>query len=173
MNTPPSNHPDRYWQILQLNIEWLRFSETKATFILTAYGIMFTIAYTNSSAVFASAKQSVWILVLIFIYGLLSMVSIYFAYLCVNPRLTKEFKDSIIYFGDIAKKHKQHTDYKSQAKAILNDEEQFTDHITEQIHQISSIAWDKYQNVGWAMRLSILGLVVLILAVFSYLIQNL
>jgi len=173
MTSYQPNHPERYWQILQLNIEWLRFSETKATLILTVYGILFTIAYTNSTAVFASLQNSCFILILVFIYGGLSLTSIIFAFLCVNPVLNAKDPKSIIYFGDIAKLHKSAADYKAQAKAIIDDEEQLTDHITNQIHIISGIAWKKYNHVGWALRFSIGSLVVLLLTIFIYLIKTL
>ncbi len=139
-------HPERYWEILQLNIEWLRFSETKATLLLTVYGILFTIAYTNSTAVFDSLKDSVWITILVFAYGLVSLISITFAFLCVNPALKNVNPTSIIYFGHIYKDLTQ-ADYKTRAQTIIDDEDKLTDQITEQIHIISKIAWNKYRNV--------------------------
>lgn len=165
-------HPERYWEILQLNIEWLRFSETKATLLLTVYGILFTIAYTNSTAVFDSLKDSVWITILVFAYGLVSLISITFAFLCVNPTLKNVNPTSIIYFGHIYKDLTQ-ADYKTRAQTIIDDEDKLTDQITEQIHIISKIAWNKYRNVGWSLRFFITSLVIILVTIFSYLIQNL
>jgi hypothetical protein len=165
-------HSERYWEILQLNIEWLRFSETKATLILTVYGIIFTIAYTNSTAVFESLKDSFWIVMLIFAYGAASLTSITYAFLCVNPALKNPNSTSIIYFGHIYKDLTQAA-YKARAKAIIDDEEKLTDQITEQIHTISKIAWIKYRNVGWSLRFFIGSLVIILIAIFSYLIKNL
>lgn len=165
-------HSDRYWQILQLNIEWLRFSETKATLVLTVYGVIFTIAYANSAEVFKSLSSSGWLLSLIFIYGALSLASIVFAFLCVNPALKNQNSKSIIYFGHI-KKDLSEAAYKKRAQTVIDDEDKLTDEITEQIHMISKIAWKKYRSVGWALRFFIGSLVVLILSIFSYLIHNL
>lgn len=166
------NHSQRYWDILQLNIEWLRFSETKATLILSVYGIIFTIAYTNSTAVFDSLKASGWIISLVFLYGAASLTSITFAFLCVNPALKNPNASSIIYFGHIYKDLSQ-ADYKTRAQSIIDDEDKLTDQITEQIHVISKIAWIKYRNVGWSLRFFIGSLVLILIAVFSYLIQSL
>lgn len=165
-------HSDRYWQILQLNVEWLRFSETKATLVLTVYGVIFTIAYANSAEVFKSISSSGWLLVLIFIYGGLSLTSIVFAFLCVNPALKNTNPKSIIYFGHI-KKDLSETAYKKRAQTIIDDEDKLTDEITEQIHVISKIAWTKYRSVGWALRFFIGSLIILILSIFSYLVHNL
>jgi len=165
-------HSDRYWQILQLNIEWLRFSETKATLVLTVYGVIFTIAYANSTAVFTSLSTSGWLLILIFLYGGLSLTSIVFAFLCVNPALKNKSPTSIIYFGHI-KKDVSVATYKTRAQVIIDDEDKLTDEITEQIHIISKIAWQKYRSVGWSLRFFIGSLIILILSVFFYLIHNL
>ena len=165
-------HSDRYWQILQLNIEWLRFSETKATLVLTVYGVIFTIAYANSTAVFTSLSTSGWLLILIFLYGGLSLTSIVFAFLCVNPALKNKSPTSIIYFGHI-KKDVSVATYKTRAQVIIDDEDKLTDEITEQIHIISKIAWQKYRCVGWSLRFFFGCLIILILSVFFYLIHNL
>jgi len=165
-------HPERYWEILQLNIEWLRFSETKATMLLTVYGILFTIAYTNSTQVFESLTDSIWITFLVFFYGITSLISIAFAFLCVNPSLKTGPATSIIYFGHIYQDLSQIV-YKKRAKEIIDDEEKLTDQITEQIYVISKIAWVKYRNVGWSIRFFIVSLVIMLIAIFSYVIQNL
>ncbi|TRW27111.1 hypothetical protein FMM05_00220 [Flavobacterium zepuense] len=165
-------HSEKYWEILQLNIEWLRFSETKATLVLTVYGIIFTIAYSNSSSVFDAVKSSGWLLFLIFLYGAFSLTSVVFAFLSVNPVLRNDTSTSIIYFGHIYKDLSKAA-YKTRAQAIIDDEDKLTDEITEQIHVISKIAWLKYRSVGWSLRFFIGSLVILILSVFSYLINNL
>ncbi|TFF37707.1 Pycsar system effector family protein [Mucilaginibacter psychrotolerans] len=165
-------HSDRYWQILQLNIEWLRFSETKATLVLTVYGVIFTMAYANASSVFTSLSGSGWLLFLVFFYGALSLTSIVFAFLCVNPALKNKNSKSIIYFGHIKKDVSEAT-YKRRAHSVIDDEEKFTDEITEQIHVISKIAWKKYRSVGWALRFFIGSLIILIVSVFLYLLHNL
>lgn len=172
MSSYEPKHSEKYWQILQLNIEWLRFSETKATLVLTVYGIIFTIAYSNSTAVFSSLTSSIWLLALMFLYGALSLTSIAFAFLCVNPILKNNSASSIIYFGHISKDLSR-TEYKRRAQAIIDDEDKLTDEITEQIHVISRIAWIKYRSVGWSLRFFIGSLIVLIFTVFSYLIQHL
>jgi hypothetical protein len=166
-----AKHAERYWEILQNNIDWLRFSETKATLILTVYGILFTIAYTNAGAVFNSIKGSDLILCLIFIYGILCLTSIGYAFFCVNPALKNPNPNSIIYYGHIAEKYATYGAYKTYAQSIIDNEDKFTDQITEQIHVISNIAWKKYRYVGWSIRFFILSLVVLIITIFIYLMQ--
>lgn len=168
-----TKHSDRYLQILQLNIEWLRFSETKATLILTVYGIILTLVYTNSTSVFASIKGSCMILTLAFLYGAVSLASITMAFWCINPILKSKNPNSIIYFGHISKKFKSESEYKNFAHSVLENEDSYHDQLTGQIFSISKIAWKKYTCVTWSLRLFISSLVLMLIMLFVYLIKNL
>ncbi|MDN5285042.1 MAG: hypothetical protein JWR38_1316 [Mucilaginibacter sp.] len=165
-----NKHNDRYWEILQLNIEWLRFSETKATLILTVYGVLLTLIYTNASSVFESLKTSIALLVMILIYGGLALASIVLAFLCINPILKNKNPNSIIYFGHISKKFRNKAEYQVHAKAILDDEDKYSEQITEQIYIISKVAWNKYAKVTWSLRLFIASLTWLLITLLVYLI---
>lgn len=169
MSVYEPNHSEKYWNILQNNIEWLRASETKATLILTLYGVVFTIAYTNSTAIFESIQSSGWVLHLVFFCGILSLISIIYAFLSVNPKLTNKNPNSIIYFGHISQRFNSCAVYKIHAHSIIDDENLFTDHLTEQIYIISAIAWKKYKHVAWSIRFFCLSLGVLIITLFVYL----
>lgn len=163
----------RYWEILQHNVEWLRFSETKAGLIITVYGVVFTIAYSNSVAILSSMSGSCFITYGIIGYGAVSLASIVFAFLCINPNLKNKNSDSIIYFGHITKKHKDFKEYKKYAQSILEDQDKFCDQITEQIHFLSGLAWKKFVRVTWALRLFIFSLVTMVVIIFSYVLPNL
>jgi hypothetical protein len=168
------NPSARYWEILQINIDWLRFSESKAGIILTVYGVIFTMGYTNATAVFSSLQHSGFLGFLICVYGLMSLASIGFCFSCLNPNLKNlEESSSIIYFGHISKKHKEFKEYKIYAQSVLDNEDKFTDHITEQIYVNSRLAWKKFTRVSWALRLFIFSLVVLLIALCTYLTSSL
>ncbi|WP_291915001.1 Pycsar system effector family protein [Chitinophaga sp. CB10] len=165
------DHGERYWLILQKNIEWLRFSETKSAIILSSYGILFTIFYTNADDVFKSIVPIGTITVLVIIFSLLSIASIVYAFLTLRPRL-KNTGNSILYFGHIAANYSNAASYKKAAHSILDDEDQYTNHLTEQIYSISKIARDKYQCTGTSMWLFFFSIGILVIAVTIYFLQN-
>jgi len=167
------NHSARYWEILQFNVEWLRFSETKAGVILTLYGVIFTIVYTNSTAVLSSLQASNWIVTSVFLYGALSITSIVFAFLCINPDLKNENLNSMIYFRHISKQHSEFKAYKTYAQSILDNEDHFTDQITEQIFQNSRLALKKFNHVTWSLRFFFGSLTVMLLTIICYVITSL
>ena len=163
------NELDKYWNILQFNIDWLKFSETKASILLTVYGIIITIVYSNSQDVLNGIRASYLLIILTILAALLSILSIYFAFKCINPRLNNSSSQSIIYYGDIAKKYKDFNQYQKAAVEIVEEDSKFKISILAQIHVNSNIAWRKFVNVTWALRFFMSSIVVLIIELIIYL----
>jgi len=170
---PTVDHGERYWLILQNNVEWLRFSETKASIVLTSYGVLFTIIYTNAVAVFSSIKHPGAVRCFVVLFSLVSLASIISAFLTVRPRLKNSNPTSILYFRHIFKKYKTAADYKQAAHVILDDQDQYTSHLTEQIHSISKVANSKYVCAGIAVWAFAASLVLLVITVLIYVNSNL
>jgi len=168
MSNYQPNLSNQYWEILKLNIDWLKFSETKSALILTVYGILFTIIFTNSSLILPCVTESCLMKMVCAAFGIVSLTSALYAFSCINPVLTNGNGKSIIYFGHISQKFSNSSDYKNHANSIINDEEQFVDHITEQIHSISDIAWAKYTKFGYSLRLFVASIVILIVAIIIH-----
>jgi len=170
---PTVDHGERYWLILQNIVDWLRFSETKASVILTSYGVLFTIFYTNAAAVFSSIKHPGAVRALVIMFGIACLASIVAAFLTIRPRLRNNNPTSILYFRHIQKKYKTAAEYKRAAHAILDSEDQYTDHLTEQIHTISRVADAKYVCAGLAIWAFGVSLVLLVVTVIVYININL
>jgi hypothetical protein len=167
------DHGERYWLILQNIVDWLRFSETKASIILTSYGVLFTIFYANAVAVFSSVRHPGAVRVFVILFGIASLSSIIAAFLTIRPRLSNNNPTSILYFRHIQKKYKTAKEYKQAAHAILDSEDQYTDHLTEQIHTISKVADSKYVCAGLAIWAFGVSLVLLVITVVTYVSVNL
>ncbi|MFW5700775.1 MAG: Pycsar system effector family protein [Cyclobacteriaceae bacterium] len=163
---------DKYWNILQYNNEWLRYSETKASVLLTVYGIIITIIYSNANEVFEAINETSLFLYSSVFYGLTSIISIFFSFMCINPRLKNENPSSIIYFGHIAKKNKNFSDYSQYSKTIIDNDDKFREQIVEQIFATSGIAWKKFVNVTWSIRLFVFSVIILLVSIAIYLSNN-
>jgi hypothetical protein len=166
------NKSDKYWSILQYNVEWLKFSETKASILLTDYGIIITIIYTNASDVLSAVKNNSFIATMSIMAATSSIISIYFAFKCINPRLKNLNPNSIIYFGHIKEKYSSFEDYYNMTDGILQNENEFSKQIAEQIHVNSQIAWKKFFNVTWSIRFFIFSIIILLVTIFKYLITG-
>lgn len=165
-------HNEKYWNILQQINDWVKYSETKASIILTVHGIIITVIYSNSENVYDALNNSQILFYFTIPYALLCILSIFFSFKCVNPRLKKKNPKSFIYFGHIAEKFTDFQDYHSKSKLIIEDQDEFEKQISEQIYVNSSIAWKKFVNVTWSLRFFIASTTILILTVFIYLLLN-
>lgn len=159
-----------YWNILGNINDWIKYSDTKATIILTLYGVIITIIYTNATDSLAGISDSNWIICFSILSAITSLLSILFAFLCINPRLKNDNPTSIIYFGHIQKKFKDAKEYAQQSSEVLENSEQHIKELSEQIHTNSNIAWKKFSNVSWSIRFFALSLALMLLSILIYLI---
>lgn len=160
-------HED-YWKTLQLNLEWVRFSDQKAGVIMSVYGIILTLIYSNSTSIskaIASSKFQIFMVILICIC---STISIVLSFLCLNPQLKNENPQSMIYFGHIATKNSKFEDYILHSKTIIEDEKKIAEQIAEQIFVNSTVAWKKFQNVTWSFRFFFISLVLILISLITY-----
>lgn len=169
MKNNTADQSDRLWQILLKNIEWIKFSDTKATIILTVYGIIITLVYTNPNEVLASIEKSPLLTGLTILTGLMSVTAIYFTFKCLNPRLNNYNPTSLLYFGHIKQKFDTHQDYYKEFNQLITDEKEYGLQISEQILTTSQIAWRKFYDVSWAVRLLIGTIITLLAEILIYL----
>lgn len=135
--------------ILQYNVEWLKFAETKATLIITIQGVLLTIIYTNAKDLYEAVTSSEAQFGLTIISALLFLLTLIFSFLAINPNLKNHLKKSAVYFGTI-KNYSNHAEYHKTLKDL--NEEEMNEMLSEQIYINSHIAWNKFVTVGWSIR---------------------
>lgn len=163
------NHPiENYWRILQSTNEWIRFSDIKAGVILGIYGVLLTVISTDLKDIYETISKSYFQLFLIILLFSFIFLSGLFSFLCINPRLKNNNTNSIIYFGSIAIKFKNSTEYISNSSNVLANDIEIRTQLAEQIHTNSKIAWKKFSNVTWAIRFFILSILMIFILIISY-----
>lgn len=159
---------EQYWNILNKTTDWIKFSDTKAVVVLTVYGILITVVYSNSNEVFNFISES-WVFIFLTAFaGILSILSIGYCFKAINPRLKNENPNSLIYFGHIQEKFSNAEDYQLELSKILNKKDEFEKHLSEQIHTNSKIAWAKFKNISISIRFFAAFLGVLIIELTIY-----
>ncbi|MBK8052177.1 MAG: hypothetical protein IPK35_02550 [Saprospiraceae bacterium] len=151
--------------ILQYNIDWLKFAETKATIIVTVQGVILTIIYTNANDLYDALATSSFQFGLTIISALLFLLTLIFSFLAINPNLTNHNKKSVIYFGTI-KNYSNNSEYHKTIKEL--NEEELNEMFSEQIYINSHIAWNKFVKVGWAIRFFSSMILVLFVQILTY-----
>lgn len=159
---------EEYWKILNKTTDWIKFSDTKAIVVLTVYGIIITIIYSNSKEVYEYISNSTFSIILSIVVVILSLLSVLFSFLAINPRLKNTNADSIIFFGHIQEKNKTYSDYFLNSQQILSDENEYQKQIAEQVFINSKIAWKKFKNVSYSIRCFFFSIITLIIILTEY-----
>lgn len=163
-----AKHSEDYWKIMQQNVDWIKFSDQKAGLLLSVYGIISTLLYTNSHDVYAAFKTDKYLLYLGVLSIALAAISIYFCFRTINPWLRNSNPQSIVFFGHISA-HKSYKDYLAHSKAILNKQDDYECHLAEQIYINAGICKRKFENVAYGIRFFIAFIGTLLFAVLTYL----
>jgi hypothetical protein len=159
---------ENYWNTYQMVNDWTKFSDSKAGILVTGYGVILTIIYSNAKEVYSGISSSCTVLMLSSICILLSIISIYYAFQCLNPRLKNNNPKSVLYFGHIAK-NKNYNAYFKHSEDVFNDENNTSEQLAEQVYVNSTIAWKKFRNVSLSIRFffaSILFLIAILIINF-------
>ena len=155
-----------YWGSLDNLVSLIKSSELKAGLILTFFGIIFNFVYQNIERVKESLTNYNFLYVLLSLYLISTLLSIYFSVKTFIPRIEKKYEPNIFFFGDINSKF---GDIHKFSKTFLNtvvDREKVFDQIGQQIYVNAKITTLKFKNVNASIRylvvsLSLLGLLTL------------
>jgi hypothetical protein len=151
-----------YWKILETTIDWIKYSDAKATGILSIFGLIVTVVYANIDDIRTVMVDSVAVGVLTILAGLSSMIAIFFAFRCISPRIVKNQSNSIMFFGDIVNGFNSAEEYKAKTHQILDSNVGLDNELAQQIFVNSQIAKKKFKDVGMAIRFFVTSILFLL-----------
>jgi hypothetical protein len=132
---------------------------------MSIYGILISLFFTQESDIWMEVlKGSNTRMFFLTVTGVFSVVSIYFAFNTVNPRLKNPATKSIIYFGDIHKKFQTAEEYYQFGQKRFQDSEEVFRDLSDQVYVNATIAYKKFFNVAWALRFFVLSFLTFLVA---------
>lgn len=140
------------WKTLDLVYDSIRLADAKAGSILFMDGGIATIISTRVVDAQTLLRGNYVLIVVIAIAALLWLTSVYYSVLAVRPHLGNQAGDSLLYFGDIARKYP--TGFKEYTQAVENglvSEQQVVEQISMQIWTNARLAVRKHQNARISM----------------------
>lgn len=158
------------WKIYDTENEWIRYSDTKSNLIITVYGVVLTLIYSNANSVYIEITKSNTLFILSILSIILAIMSFYYAVKCISPILnlnkSKTKVKSIIYFGGITNLTKE--DFKNSIKVKGNIENELID----QIYINANIANSKFVNVKKSIQFFALTIILTFIMLIFYLIKQ-
>lgn len=153
---------ENYWRILEANLEWIRYSDAKATGILTIYGVLITVAFTKILDILEIISSSYLLIGLTTVSGLASLVAIYYGFRSISPRLIVEQHRSIIFFGSIVQHSSDVNSFRAYSHEVLDSPRGLDDDLAAQIYVNARIASLKFKNVSASIRYFIISFLTLL-----------
>lgn len=160
-----------YWHTINYFIGLIKSSELKAGLILSFYGIILNFIYRNVNTILEQFSNQVPIFILLGLWLLCTMTSIYYSIRTFIPRIESNYDDNVFFFGDIISKF---GDINTFSKTFYNtsiDTEQRYDQMGQQIYINAKIAATKFKNVNRSLRYLAAGLILLLILAISYIIK--
>lgn len=167
------NKTENFWRILHINQEMSRYSDTKATAVLSVCGILITLAFSNTQAIFTS-ELNPWVLsVMILLPGITALMSIYHAFRSIHPRIIYQKETSFLFFGSIVREFKDAEHYYQALKDELDTERSILDDLAHQIYINAGLAQKKFRDVRYSIFYFAGTIVILLFEFIGYLLVGL
>jgi len=162
-----------YWKILETTLDWIKYSDAKATGILSIFGLIVTVVYSNVEHIKELLMGNMYLGVLSVLSAICSLIAIYYAFSSISPRIVKTNDKSIVFFGSVVRQYPSLDDYRQTANEVLDSKEGLDNELAEQIYINSSIAAKKFKDVTLSIRFFVGGIILLLLEIMAYIIFQL
>ena len=151
-----------YWGALNNLFALIRSSELKAGLILSFFGIIFNFVYQNIESVKDSLTNYPFLYVLLSLWLLSTLISIFYSVNTFIPRIEKKHKPNVFFFGDIISKFGNIEEYAHTFLKTNIDKEKIYNQIGEQIYVNAKITDLKFKNVNASIKYMVVSLIFLL-----------
>ena len=163
---------DHYWGSINYVFSLIKASEIKAGLILSFYGILLNVTYSNIVIVLQKDNNTWLLYILIISWVICTVISIYYCIRCFIPKIEKTYDPNIFFFGDIISKFGTIREFSQTFYDISLTEEELFNHLGQQIFINSKISAYKFKCVNNAISFLAIGLAILFLAIICYVITE-
>ncbi|WP_406693149.1 DUF5706 domain-containing protein [Saccharopolyspora sp. ID03-671] len=146
------SHSEDAWKILQQNHDLIKVADAKAAAIVTGNGVLGGVLLKVLPP--HGEWSAAWPHVTLLLVGVAAVAtSILFALRVFIPRLSNDRPRSLLYFGTIARRFTDPSEFVTEYRKLLNDATKFEKALAEQVWTTSHIARRKFRNVSPAIWL--------------------
>lgn len=159
---------ENYWRMFDVNLAWIRQSDTKAYTVFTIYGISISLVFSNVDVIATLVEKSQVVQFLALLYLTSSVIAIYFGFRCIQPSLKLKFPTSVIFFGSVSRTFSSPDEYFEKSRYIVRDPESMERELCNQIYINSIIAREKFDDINKSIKAFLVSLLTLIMIVLTY-----
>jgi len=159
---------DHYWGTINYVSGLIKASELKAGLILSFYGIILNFIYQSAAPVMHSVSNAILFYILIGLWFVATVISIFFSVRCFIPKLEGNYSDNVFYFGDVITKFGTIKEFSQKFYDVSINEKEVFEQLGEQIYINSKISAWKFRNVQRSIFFLAISLVLLLVTAVYY-----
>lgn len=165
---------DHYWGSINYVFSLIKASEIKAGLILSFYGILMNLIYSNLGTVIKTASEDhLPLYIPLSLWAFFTVASIFFSIKCFMPRMETKYKKNVFFFKDIISQYGNIREFARTFYEISLDEVELFDQLGQQIYVNSKIADLKFRSVNRSIHFLAISLLMLLITGLWYLIITL
>lgn len=163
--------PQNYWEHLERLEKLVRASELKSGVIFSFHSLIVGLIADRIEMLKPIILDSLGLKILGSVWIVSVVVSVYYCFKCVIPRLGTKKDANVFYFRDASLRFVNAEKFAEEYYDVCDDEEKFSSELGEQIYNESRIITRKFDCVRWSIWFFAGSMGILILMLFYWLIH--
>lgn len=139
--------PNNYWEQLERLEKLIRASELKAGVIFSFHSLILGLFIDRLSYFQTAFQENFLLIVLVAIWIIFVLISIYFCFRCFMPRIETTMEKNVFFFRDAAYNFGTKEEYTKELMKVCDDKQEFFEKLAEQIYIESYIIDKKFSSV--------------------------
>ncbi|MCF6224659.1 MAG: DUF5706 domain-containing protein [Flavobacteriaceae bacterium] len=164
--------PNNYWEQLERLEKLIRASELKAGIIFSLHSLVLGLFADRIEYFHELFNTSIAFTILIAIWILLALISIFYAFKCFMPRMELKFKKNVFFFRDASQSFGNIEEFSKKLIKICMNEKELVLQLSHQIFIESKIIDNKFKSVQNSIKYFALSFIFIIL-IIGFLVINL
>ena len=154
--------PTNYWEQLERLEKLIRASEFKAGVVFSFHSLILGLFADRLDYFQTIFQQSIIFIILISIWIIFVLISIFFCFRCFSPRLELKYEKNVFFFKNAAYSYGDIHEFAARYVETCANENELYTKLAQQIHIESKIIDAKFSSVQKSIRYFALSFLVLL-----------
>ncbi len=163
--------PNNFWEQLERLEKLIRASELKAGIIFSFHSLILGLFVDRIEYFQELLDKSLTFSVLVNIWVLFVLISIFFAFKCFMPRMELKFDKNVFFFRDAVNSYGDINEYTKQLTETCTDENKLFTQLSHQIFIESKIIDQKFKSVQKSIKYFAISFIFIILIIGFWVIK--
>lgn len=151
-NLTPEEKLIVYWETIGYIYDLNRTSEVKAGLIISFYGLFLGAIFQIATTVETSFKFSTFLIVVMAVFIIFVVRSIYYSFQCFLPQIETKFDTNMFFFYDVITHYGDIRSFSKKFNELLDNQDDLYGQLGQQIYVNSLIASKKFADVNNSVR---------------------